>query len=445
MSQDLLTKCASGIEKEYRSKTRKSREMLAEASHFVSGGVTRDTNWWRPYPVFVERGEGCKLYDIDGNEYIDYNNNFTALLLGHAHPKITAAIQEAAPVLHSAGAATESVHQWAKLICERYPSVDSVRFCCSGTEAVMFACRAARAYTNKSKIIKQVGSYHGTIPEMEVGMQTSQRGIPSHAGDDIVLADLFDRQNVEYLFEENKDDLAGLLVNGVWFSTGDDTLQFLRDLTNSYHVPLIMDEVMSYRFAMGGAQEYFGVEADISAFGKFLGGGGLACGAFGGRREIMDLFNFQTQQEPVHHAGCFAANPITVAAGITGLREMTPALLQRLNGLGSRLKQGFIDALVGRNVRGYVIGEGSLVLIGLGEPTRDPRRALTPPAQKEIMRLLGLAMLNKGNFTPANGTLWALSAPMTEAIIDKTLEDFNQTLDDLLDVMKSAAPELIAG
>ena len=194
---------------------------------------------------------------------------------------------------------------------------------------------------------------------------------------------------------------------------------------------------------MGGAQEHFGVEGDISSFGKFLGGG-LACGAFGGRREIMDVFNFQTQDEPVHHSGCFAANAVTVAAGIAGLSEMTPKLLEHMNGLGARLKLGFIETIFDRKIRGYVIGEGSLVLIGLGEPARDPRRSKTPPAHTEIMRLIGLSMLNKGNFTPAAGVLWAISSPMTEAVVDKTLDDINQTLDDMMGPIKSAAPELIA-
>ena len=209
MSDELLAKCATDIEAEYREKTPKSREMLKTSSQYVSGGVTRDTNWWK-HPVFVEKGEGCNLYDIDGNAYVDYNNNFTSLLLGHSHPKVIAAIQETTPQLISCGGATESVHQWAKILCDRYSGVDSVRFCCSGTEAVMFACRAARAYTNKSKILKQAGSYHGTLPEMEIGMSTSQRGVPAHAGDDLIVTDLFGRQDVERLCEENRDDLAGI-------------------------------------------------------------------------------------------------------------------------------------------------------------------------------------------------------------------------------------------
>ncbi len=444
MSDELLAKCATDIEEEYRQKTPKSSEMLKTSSQYVSGGVTRDTNWWRPYPVFVEKGEGCNLYDIDGNEYVDYNNNFTSLLLGHSHPKVIAAIQETTPLLISSGAATESVHQWAKILCDRYPSVDSVRFCCSGTEAVMFACRAARAYTNKSKIIKQAGSYHGTLPEMEIGMGTSQRGVPAHAGDDIIVADLFGRQDVERLCDENRDDLAGILVNGVWCFSGDDTFAFLRNLANTYGVPLIVDEVMSYRYAVGGAQEYFGVDGDISCFGKFLGGG-LGCGAFGGRREIMDLFNFQKQDKPVHHAGTFAANAVTAAAGIAALSQMTPELVDLMNGMGARLKQGFVEAIFNRKIKAYLIGEGSLALLGLGDPVLDPRRAETPPAHTELMRLIGLSMLNKGNFTPASGVLWAISAPMTEAVIDKTVADFNQTLDCMMDPIRSAAPELIAG
>jgi glutamate-1-semialdehyde 2,1-aminomutase len=147
----------------------------------------------------------------------------------------------------------------------------------------------------------------------------------------------------------------------------------------------------------------------------------------------------------VHHAGCFAANAVTAAAGIAGLNEMTPKLLEHMNGLGARLKQGFIEAIFDRNIRGYVIGEGSLVLIGLGEPARDPRRANTPPAHTELMRLIGLSMLNKGNFTPAAGVLWAISSPMTEAEVDKTLDDLNQTLEYMMEPMRSAAPELIAG
>ncbi len=445
MSGDRLAKYTAEIEHEYRQKTPKSREMFETSSKYVSGGVSRDSNWWKPYPFFAERADGCHLYDIDGNEYVDYNNNFTAQLLGHVHPKIVTSIQKAAPAILSAGAATESVHQWAKILCDLYSSVDLVRFCCSGTEAVMFACRAARAYTNKNKIIKQVGSYHGTIPEQEIGMPHSQKGVPKHAADDIILADLSDRQAVQRLFEEHKDDLAGLLVNGIWLTKRDDLPQFLRGLTESYDIPLIVDEIMSYRLALGGAQEYFGFEGDISAFGKFLSGGSTAAGAFGGRREIMELFDFRLYDEPVHHAGTFAANPLAAAAGIAGLEEMTPELLEHLNGLGARLKQGFIEAIFGHKIHGYVVGEGSLVLMGLGELSMDPRRAELPPAQKEISRLLGLSLLVKGNFTPATGALWSISAPMTDAHIDKTVDDLNRTLDYLLNPIQFAAPELITG
>jgi len=443
MSEDLLKQYAYKVDLEYISRTPKSRAMFEESSRYISGGVTRETNWWKPYPVFIERGEGCYLYDIDGNEYVDYNGCYTASLLGNNPPEVIKAIQEAAPKLLSAGAPTEGVHQWAKILCDRYASVDKVRFCCSGTEAVMYACKAARAYTGKSKILRQSGSYHGTVPEMAVEMPYSQKGLAQSAGADVIVANLYNKAEIEQLVEQCKDDLAGILLNGAWFSPADDTLSFLRSIADRYGVLLIMDEVLSFRLAMGGAQEYLGVDADITAFGKFLGSGGLACGGFGGRDEIMSLFDFTKSEEPVHHGGTMVANPITVAAGIAALQKMTPELLNRLNTLGNRLKQGFTEALSERGIRSFVQAEGSLTLVGLGERTLDPRRAKVSPVVCEVMRLLGLSMLIKGHFTPANGVSWAITAPMTEVEIDNTVVDFARTLDEIMPLLEVAAPELI--
>ncbi|MBW2369970.1 MAG: aminotransferase class III-fold pyridoxal phosphate-dependent enzyme, partial [Deltaproteobacteria bacterium] len=330
MENELLSQYRTKIEKKYQGKTTRSKAVFEEAQQYVAGGVTRETCYWKPYPIFVERAEGCRVYDVDGNEYVDYNNAFTSSLLGHTPPQIVAAIQESSMKLLGVGAATESIHQWAKLFCERYASVDKMRFCCSGTEAVMYGCRAARAYTGKEKIVKHIGSYHGGTPEQEVAVIATTRGLTAASGNDVIATNVYDREAMEALFEKHQAELAGLLLNGVWFMKGDDTLQFLRDLTTRYGVPLIMDEVMSFRLAMGGAQEYFGVEGDISCFGKYIGGAGLAVGGFGGREEIMAGFDYTTQTEPVHQAGTFAANPVTVAAGIAALKALTPEYFSRL-------------------------------------------------------------------------------------------------------------------
>ena len=443
MNQELLSRYAEEIEEKYRQMTPKSRQMLETAKDYVAGGVTRQTCWWRPYPIWVERGEGCHLIDVDGNVLMDYNNCFTASLLGHAHPKIVAAIQEAASRLLSAGAATENIHQWAQILCDRYQTVDKVRFCCSGTEAVMYACRAARAYTNRSKIMKERGSYHGTTNEVEVDMPTSQRGIPQHSGADMLYVDFNDREETERLIRENKDDLAGILVNGIRVTRENQNLKFLRELADKYDTLLIVDEVMSYRYAMGGAQEYFGVLGDLSALGKFIGGGGLAVGAFGGREEIMRLFSPLDQEEPVHHSGTFAGNPLTVAAGIAALKEMTPELISRLNSLGDSFRAGVRNAFAEMEIKGFAGGESSLIMTRIGELVVDPRRAPAPPTHQEIMRLFGLSLLNKKMFTPASGAMWALSAPMTEREIEQTVAAITETLAEVKPVIKEVAPELM--
>lgn len=443
VNQELLSRYAQEVEEKYRQMTPKSRQMLEIAKEYVAGGVTRETCWWKPYPIWIEKGEGCHLFDVDGNILLDYNNCFTAGLLGHCHPKVVTAIQEAAPKLLSVGAATESIHQWAQILCGLYPSVDKMRFCCSGTEAVMYACRAARAYTNRSKIMKERGSYHGTANEAEIGMPTSQRGIPKHAGADMLYVNFSDREETERLARENKDDLAGILANGIWVTRENGNLRFLRELANKYDALLIVDEIMSYRYAMGGAQEYFGVEGDITALGKFIGGGGLAVGAFGGREEIMRLFSPLDQEEPVHAAGTFAGNPLTVAAGIAALKEMTPELIGRLNALGDSFRAGVRDAFAEMEIKGFAGGESSLVMTRIGELTVDPRRAAAPPTHREIMRLFGLSLLNKKMFTPASGAMWALSAPMTEREIEQAVTAITETLAEVKPVIKEVAPELM--
>ncbi|MCD4719184.1 MAG: aminotransferase class III-fold pyridoxal phosphate-dependent enzyme [Desulfobacula sp.] len=445
MKTEILTQYRTKIENDYRKKTKLSKAAFKEAQLYVAGGVTRETCYWKPYPVFVERGEGCRIYDLDGNEYVDYNNAFTSSLLGHTPPQVVEAIRESATKLLGAGAATQSIHQFAKLFCDRYSSVDKMRFCCSGTEAVMYACRAARAHTGKEKIVKHIGSYHGGTPEQEVAVIASTRGLTSNSGIDVIATNVYDRQAMKALFEKHQTELAGLLLNGVWFLKGDDTLMFLRDLCTRYGVPMIMDEVMSFRLAMGGAQEYFGVEADISCFGKYIGGAGLAVGAFGGREEIMTGFDYTTQSEPIHQAGTFAANPVTVAAGIASLKTLTPKYFTRLNNLGNRLKAGFNKAFNEIGIKGYVMGEGSLSLMGFGEleMVSDPRRANVPEGQAEVARLLQLAMTVKGNYVAGSGTLWTTTGPMTDADIDKTVSDLHKCLAEAKPVIAEAAHNLI--
>jgi glutamate-1-semialdehyde 2,1-aminomutase len=442
VSADVLARYRDAIEGAYRARTSGSREMLDEAASYVAGGTTRATTYWRPYPLFVERGDGCHLYDVDRNRYVDWNGCFSAALFGNSPPFIAEAIHTAASKLLSAGAATESVHRWARLLCERYPSVERVRFCCSGSEAVMFGCRAARAYSGRPKILKQRGSYHGTTDAVEADMPTSQLGIPPHAGADMIYADFQDLGAIEKIFRENADALAGVLLNPVWFARDDGTLPEIVALARRHGVLVICDEVLSFRAAPGGGQEYFGFEADVAIFGKTIGGGGLAVGAFGGRAEIMRLFSSLDVDAPVHHSGTFAANPLTVAAGIAALEHVTPELLSRLNTLGDRLRAGFRTTFAAHGVRAGLKGMGSLVLLGLGELGLRHAVQDRPPVA-EAKRLFGLALLNQGMFTPADAFLWAISEPMSTREIDRAVTALADTLTELRPLFERVAPELL--
>jgi glutamate-1-semialdehyde 2,1-aminomutase len=442
MSDAALARHRDAIESAYRARSPGSRELLDEAATWVAGGTTRGTTWWRPYPLFMERGDGCHLHDVDRNRYLDFNGCFSAAIFGNTPDFIAEAIRNAAGRLLAAGAATEGLLRWARLLCERFPSVDQVRFCCSGTEAVMFACRAARAYSGRAKILKQRGSYHGTTDAMEADMPTSQRGIPPSAGADMIYADFDDARAIARILRERRDELAGVLLNPVWFAREDGVLQEIVASAREQGVLVICDEVLSFRAAFGGGQEHFGFEADVSVFGKTIGGGGLAVGAFGGREPIMRLFSPLDEASPVHHSGTFAGNPITVAAGIAALEHLTPERVARLNGLGERLRRGFAEAFARHGVRVGLKGAGSLVLLGVG--SLGLRHATgDSPAAAEAKRLFGLALLNRGFFTPADAFLWAVSLPMREAEIDAAIGGMDQTLAEFRPLFEDVAPELL--
>jgi glutamate-1-semialdehyde 2,1-aminomutase len=442
MNEAILERFRQSVEDEYRARTARSRTLFDEARDAIAGGVTRGTSFWRPYPIFVERGEGCHLIDADGNRYVDFNGNFTAALWGNDPPFLVEAIREAASRLLAAGAATASIGEWARLLRDRYPAVDLVRFCCSGTEAVMFGCRAARAASGRGKILKHRGSYHGTTDAMEADMPTSQGGIAPHAASDMIYADFWDLEECERLLREHRDELAGMLLNPIWFSRESGLLPELAGLARKQGVLVIADEVMSFRYAMGGGQEYFGFDADITVFGKSIGGGGLAVGAFGGREAILRLFSPLDNPSPVHHSGTFAANPITVAAGIAALRHATPELFARLNTLGERLRNGFRQTFERHGVRVGMRAEASLILLRLGTLGLRYGAPEEGPAA-EVKRLFGLELLNRGLFTPADAFIWAVSAPMSEAEIDQAVATVAEATRKFLPLFESVAPELL--
>src|SRR5882672_218754 len=336
----------------------KSEALFAEAINYIPGGVNSPVRAFRAVggkPFFVNQASGCRVWDVDGNEYIDYVGTWGPAILGHAHPKIISAVKAAAELGTSFGIPNPLEVKMAKLICKLVPSVQKVRMTNSGTEACMSAIRLARGFTKRDKIIKFDGCYHGHADSLLVkagsGALTfgnpDSAGVPSSFTQHTIVLPYNDFGAVEAAFTANKDQIAGIILEPVPGNAGlylprPGYLEFLREITRTRGTVLIFDEVMTgFRLAKGGAQERFGITPDLSCFGKVIGGG-LPVGAFGGRAEIMDLL---APTGPVYQAGTLSGNPLAMAAGIAALEELAATdAYEKLEQLGAQLEREMVAA-----------------------------------------------------------------------------------------------------
>jgi glutamate-1-semialdehyde 2,1-aminomutase len=334
--------------------TSRSQSLNTEAQRYMPGGVNSPVRAFRAVggePLFIARGEGSYIYDVDGQRYIDYVLSWGPLILGHAHPQVVSALKEAAERGISYGAPTALETELAKRIVEAVPSVEMVRFVSSGTEATMSALRLARAYTGRSKIIKFEGCYHGHADFLLVraGSGVTTLGLPDSAGvpegtaQNTLVAPYNDPQAVDALFSENREEIAAVIVEPVAGNMGvippePGFLEGLRALTEAEGALLIFDEVITgFRVAYGGAQALYGVTPDLTCLGKIIGGG-LPVGAYGGRREIMEMV---APLGPMYQAGTLSGNPLSMTAGIETLKALAePGAYQRLEEKSARLADG---------------------------------------------------------------------------------------------------------
>ncbi len=335
-----------------------SDALFAEALNYIPGGVNSPVRAFRAVggrPFFVNRARGAHVWDVDGNEYVDYVGTWGPAILGHAHPAIIKAVQTAAENGTSFGIPNPLEVTMAKLICERVPSVRKVRLCNSGTEATMSAIRLARGFTRRDKIIKFDGCYHGHADSLLVragsGALTfghpDSAGVPASFTQHTIVLPYNDTEAVRAAFAANPGQIAGIILEPVPGNAGlylpkPGYLEALREITNAHGALLIFDEVMTgFRLARGGAQERFGIQPDLSCFGKVIGGG-LPVGAFGGRAEIMDCL---APLGPVYQAGTLSGNPVAMAAGIAALEELGKGdAYARLESLGAALEAGLKEA-----------------------------------------------------------------------------------------------------
>jgi len=331
----------------------KSEELFAEALRYIPGGVNSPVRAFRAVggsPFFVNKARGAHVFDVDGNEYVDYVGTWGPAILGHAHPKIIQSIKDAAELGTSFGIPNPLEVKMARLVCQAAPSVEKVRMCNSGTEACMSAIRLARGFTGRDKIIKFDGCYHGHADSLLVragsGALTfgspDSAGVPASFTEHTIVLPYNDTAAVKAAFEANPGNIAGLIVEPVPGNAGlyaplPGYLEFLREATQQHGAVLIFDEVMTgFRLAFGGAQERFGIRPDLTCFGKIIGGG-LPVGAFGGRAEIMDCL---APLGKVYQAGTLSGNPLAMAAGIAALEELSAGgVYSRLEELGAALEK----------------------------------------------------------------------------------------------------------
>ncbi len=422
-----------------------SDKLFRQAQEIIPGGVNSPVRAWRAVdgtPRFIQRGRGCRVVDADGKEYIDYIGSWGPLIAGHAHPQVVRALEDAVKRGTSFGAPTAKEIELARMVVDAVPSVDTLRLTSSGTEATMTALRIARGYTERTKIIKFAGCYHGHTDALLVragsGALTlslpDSKGVPEAFASQTLIAEYNNLASVEAQLSANPDTVAAIIIEPVPGNMGvvqpdPNFLAELRRLTVEAGVVLIFDEVMSgFRLARGGAQELYGIDPDLSCFGKVIGGG-LPLAAVGGRRDIMDCL---APLGPVYQAGTLSGNPLAVTAGIETLKLMNaPGAYERLNAIGTRLAEGLRRAIRDAGVQACVNQLGSMITVFFGvEQVRDYTSAVSCDTAMFARYFHG--MLERGMYLPPSQFEAAfVSLAHGEAEIDETVFAATQVMQQL--------------
>lgn len=427
------------------------------ACKYLPGGDTRTATFFMPFPNFIEKGEGAYMYDVDGFKLLDFQNNYTSLIHGHAHPGTVEAVREQIALGSAYTAPFEKQIELARLLTERFPSMDLVRFTNSGTEANMHALRIARAYTGKARIIKTEGGYHGTTDVFEASVDPNikkagtldqikvipeSRGVSANALKDVIVTPFNDIQRTKKVIEENHQDVACMIIEPVMGSAGQITpdmeyLRFLREITEEYNIVLIFDEVVTGRLSTGGAQKFYGITPDITTLGKIIGGG-TPVGAFGGKREIMDMYD--PRQKKMYHSGTFNGNAVTMAAGLAAMEAYDASAVDYVNSLGTFFKEG-VKAIFGRlGLDMRISGVGSIYnILFTNKDVKDYRDVAA--AHEELNKILYLDLLVRGVFDAERG-MFCMSTAMSRADVEFGLLTLEEALKDMLPVIADEAPEL---
>jgi glutamate-1-semialdehyde 2,1-aminomutase len=414
-----------------------SEALFARARKVMPGGVSRNAVLRRPHPLYVVRGEGCYVTDIEGVRRIDFSNNMTSQIHGHAHPAIVAAVTDQLGKGTAFSLATEAEVLFAEYMCSRSPAFDKIRFVNSGTEAVMSALKAARAFTGRPKIAKVEGAYHGLYDYAEVSQTAGpsnwgdaehpasvpvSQGTPASALNDVVIIPFNDPERATAILDQHADELACVLLDLMPHRVGmvpasGPFVRALHQWTRKHNALLVFDEVITFRSGYGGAQDWYDVQPDLTSMGKMIGGG-FPVGALAGRADVMDVMDPWRAKVQFPLSGTYSANPVTMIAGRMAMKLFDQLAVQRLNRLAAVARSRIGEAIQVAGVPACVAGAGSLFRIHMKpEVPQNYRAVYATEAETRSMKVLldhlaanGILMIETGS--------GALSTPMTDKEID---------------------------
>jgi len=416
-----------------------SKRLYDRGLRVLPGGITRTLPWLKPFPVYAARGEGAHVIDVDGRRRLDLLNNFASLIHGHAHPAVVEAVQRRVALGTAFTLPTESEVVLAETIAERAPALEWVRFCNSGSEAVMSAIKAARALTGRPKIVKCEGSYHGAYDYAEVSLDSSpetwgndprsvpySRGVPKGVTDDVIVVPFNDVETAERIIRANRESIAGVLLDAApsyfgFVQVSRPFIEMIERVTRDIGALFILDEVISFRVHRGGAQTRLGIRPDLTVLAKIIGGG-FPVGAVAGRRDVMRVYDHRAGKPLLPWSGTFTANPVTMTAGKVTLDLLDQAAIDRLDALGERLRGGVQAAFARNGFPGQIRGLSSLfTMLGHRRTVVDYRSGYSHPEEALLIEKLQAALVVEGYLVARSG-MGVLSTPMTEADVDGFVE-----------------------
>lgn len=449
----------------FQQKTTKSSELFNEAIQWIPGGVTANIKYFKPYPIVMEKAKGPYLYDVDGNEYIDFNLCYGTLILGHGHPEVTQAFYnhliETGTIVY--GTPHELEITMAQTLSELFPSIEKVRFTNSGLEATLLALRLAMAWTKRKKIAKFEGHYHGSHDQVLLNVNPTKReknqrpdltsdslGLPDYYLENTIILPFNDIEQTAEILEKHQHEIAAVImepIQGGYIPPDPTFLKELRRITNDYQIALIFDEVKTgFRVGISGAQGLYGITPDLTALGKVLGGG-FPIGAVGGRSEIMELssptkgvniltkdpLEFEESGErykPLFHSGTYNGHPLVLSAGLKTIEILKGEhVYKKLESNTLRFQKGIEQLTESYGIPAQTIGVGSIFnIIFSAKPIQQIQDVLT--SDLSLRKSLDDHLINRGVYLkPMNR--FSMSTAHVATIVDQTLERFEAALNDL--------------